>query len=139
MSSISLGRIKQIRPKENGQFLNNIPIGTDGLLVDMLSGLDLEEQLRLGNDHYVEIQEVDEDTTNIKEWYFTEKKGNRTIAQMSSLITYSTQIIITDSNITITLYKGDLPAQKETKIPLHTKNIAITEDTTLTTIDEGVD
>lgn len=138
MSKITQPRIKQIRQKNSsGTYpTKGIPLGVDGLLVDMLSSLDLEEELRLGNDHYVEIQDND-DTTVIKEWYFTEKKGNRTIAQMKStgLITYSTQITITDQTIAMILYEGDISNNKR----LHTKNITITENTTLTTIDEGVD
>lgn len=96
MSSINQGRIKQIRKRSNGSFpTTGIPIGTDGILVDMISQLDLEEEIRLGGNHYVDIVQTNT-ATEIKEWYFSEPRGTRTIAEMSenNLITYSALVRI---------------------------------------------
>ena len=101
-------RIKQIRQRSEGSFTTGVPIGTDGILVDMISELDLEEELRLGGNHYVDIVETNT-ATEIKEWYFSEARGSRTIEQMSQddLITFSASVsiisavqynIVTDSN-----------------------------------------
>lgn len=93
MSSISTGRIKQIRTRSNNDFSTGVPIGTDGILVDMLSELDLEEEIRLGGNHYVDIVQTDT-ATEIKEWYFSEPRGTRTITEMSEYVTYSALVSI---------------------------------------------
>lgn len=99
MSDKNLNRIKQIRQKSSsGNYLAGIPIGTDGLLVDMLSNLDLEEELRLGGNHYVEIQD-DDQATRIYEWYYTEPKQERTVEQMSQFTTYSTYVLVNNQAI----------------------------------------
>lgn len=136
MSQSIQPRIKQIRQKSiNNSYPISIPLGADGFLIDMFSGLDLEEELKLGNDHYVEIKD-NNGVTEIKEWYFIEKKGDRSIQDMEdlNLITYSTQIIIGNNNINMILYKGAISEEKE----LHTKNIIITENSNIITIDEEV-
>ena len=96
MSSKYTERVKQIRRRENGDFSSSIPIGTQGLFVDMISTLDLEEQIRLGGNHYVDIVDTDA-TTEIKEWYFSEARGSRTLAQMSNLVTFSTVVRIVNA------------------------------------------
>lgn len=90
MSSVNLGRIKQIRPRQNGSFpASGIPIGTDGLLVDMISQLDLEEEIRLGGNHYVDISQT-KTSTIIKEWYFSESKGTTPIEEIDdNIVTYT--------------------------------------------------
>lgn len=94
MSSINQGRIKQIRKRSNGSFpTTGIPIGTDGILVDMISQLDLEEEIRLGGNHYVDIVETNT-ATIIKEWYFSEARGSRSLEQMSPYVTYSASVNI---------------------------------------------
>lgn len=93
MSSINTGRIKQIRTRSGADFPTGIPIGTDGILVDMLSELDLEEEIRLGGNHYVDIVQTDT-ATEIKEWYFSEPRGTRTITEMSEYVTYSALVSI---------------------------------------------
>lgn len=93
MSSINTGRIKQIRTRSNSDFLTGVPIGTDGILVDMLSELDLEEEIRLGGNHYVDIVQTDT-ATEIREWYFSEPRGTRTITEMSQYVTYSALVSI---------------------------------------------
>ncbi len=98
MSSKNLARIKQIRPYDGGNFNTHYPIGTDGLLVDMLSGLDLEEEFLIGPNHYVNINE-DENITVIKQWYFSKPKGNKTLAQMVENTTYTVQVMIETNTI----------------------------------------
>lgn len=110
MSSSSLKRVKQIRKRSNNSFLDGIPIGTDGLLVDMISGLDLEEQLKLGGNHYVDIKQTDTQT-EIREWYLTESKGNTPIEQIeNSKVKFTCLTAITNSvqyNIIQKEYKED--------------------------------
>ncbi len=139
MSSISKGRIKQIRPRQQGSFpLSGIPIGTDGLLVDMISQLDLEEELRLGGNHYVDVDQK-EDSTIIKEWYFSQSLQESIIpseenTNIDEITTYSCQISLSEDDIiienslqnTITtivieLYKGNF------KKKIHKKVIEIYE------------
>lgn len=93
MSSIYTPRIKQIRKRSGGEFATGIPLGTDGILVDMVSELDLEEELRLGGNHYVDIIKTDT-ATQIKEWYFTEPRGSRTLTEMSQFVTFSASVSI---------------------------------------------
>ena len=93
MSSINTGRIKQIRTRSGADFPTGVPIGTDGILVDMLSELDLEEEIRLGGNHYVDIVQTDT-ATEIREWYFSEPRGTRTMTEMSQYVTYSALVSI---------------------------------------------
>lgn len=63
-------RIKQLRQKTfNNDFLH-IPFGADGNFIDMFSGLDLEEELKIGGNHYVQINS-DEFNTQVTEYYST--------------------------------------------------------------------
>lgn len=146
MSDYSIKRIKQIRKKEDSGFGASIPLGTDGLLVDMLSGLDLEEELKLGNDHDATIvqKKVDNvDVTEIEEKYYDEKRE----------IKFSVFISIEeDSNgttVNMKLFKGAIVRQQgeitETNL-LHTKTTTISnevvdseEGTRTTEIEEEVD
>lgn len=90
MSSVNLGRVKQIKPRQGGSFPDSgIPIGTDGLLVDMISQLDLEEEIRLGGNHYVDISQT-KTSTVIREWYFSESKGATPIEEVDdNIVTYT--------------------------------------------------
>ena len=65
-------RVKEIREKKSdGSFNNNsVPLGTDGILVDMLSGLDNEQELKLGGNHSSTITEVSSTVTTIEEVYY---------------------------------------------------------------------
>lgn len=133
--SIKSPRVKQVRQVnvKNGSqnsYKSAIPIGTDGLLVDMLSQLDLEEELRIGGNHYTTIDEsetVDSETkevtytTIITELYYDRKTPENT--------TYTVQILIIETGslttITMELYKG----KKDDNKLLHSKTITITEQT----------
>lgn len=62
--AIKKDRMKGIREKtSSAMYAPLIPFGTDGKLVDMLSGLDLEEDLIIGGDHHTVITQSDESTT----------------------------------------------------------------------------
>ena len=97
MSSVNTGRIKQIKPRQDGSFpQKGIPIGTDGLLVDMVSQLDLEEEIRLGGNHYVDMHQTETETI-IREWYLSQPKGITPIEQIDdNIVTYTSQITITN-------------------------------------------
>lgn len=92
MSSNSLKRIKQIRQKTGDQNFTSIPLGVDGLLVDMMSNLDLEEELKLGGNHEVVItQGVDK--IEINEYYYDgrgedRKRTHRVQISMSKQVSF---------------------------------------------------
>lgn len=69
MSRKDLPRIKQIRQKVENNDYSPYPIGSEGQYIDMLSKLDLEEELKLGGNHYVTVEEF-EDKTIVREKYF---------------------------------------------------------------------
>lgn len=96
MSDASLKRVKQIRKKTGSDTYLSLPIGSQGLLVDMVSQLDLEEEIRLGGNHYTTITSTDLATT-IKEWYFSQPRGTRTITQMASYVTYTVVVAFISS------------------------------------------
>ena len=65
-------RIKGLREKlSNKTYGSFTPFGTDGFLVDMMSGLQLEEELKVGGDHETEISKDANDNTIVKEKYTT--------------------------------------------------------------------
>ena len=117
MSSQNQLRIKQIRKKSGSSFSTGIPIGTDGILVDMISGLDLEEEIKLGGNHYVDIFQTDT-STQIKEWYFTQARGSRTLAEMSQYVNFSASVSIIsaiDTPLGETTEDGSLITDQETQ------------------------
>lgn len=66
------GIVKGIRQKiSDSAYSDLVPIGTDGEYVDMLSGLTLERELKLGQDHDVSIVENDDGSIDIIENYAT--------------------------------------------------------------------
>lgn len=67
-------RIKQVRQKVEDRFIS-FPLGADAKHIDMFSGLDLEEELKLGGNHHVIVEEF-EDRTIIREKYFHESLNN---------------------------------------------------------------
>lgn len=115
-------RIKGLRKKGSDKtFGDFVPFGTDGILVDMLSGLDNEQELKLGGNHRVNIEESTVDgrnVTTITEEYLD--KNN--IGIQYSVIT---EIVSNDdgsTTITSSLYSGsglnaDLLNVKTTTIP----------------------
>ena len=61
-------RVKQIRQKDSNNNFISYPIGVEGNFVDLLSNLNLEEELKIGGNHYVEIEDG-QDYLIIKEYY----------------------------------------------------------------------
>lgn len=117
MSSIDTQRIKGLREissclTEDGQVKSTlppmVPFGTDGYLVDMLSQLDLEEQLKLGGSHWTEIENnIDEenhiDETIIKEWFFNQSIDENTDKDSCS---YSLITVINNNALDVFLNVG---------------------------------
>lgn len=69
MSYSNEGRVKMIRKKaSSGTGFIDIPLGTNGIMVDMLTDLNLEEELKIGGSKYSTVEETPTSTT-IKEWY----------------------------------------------------------------------
>ena len=55
---MSVKTIKGSRQKNStGNYADYIPFGADGEYIDMLSGLNLERELKLGGDHLTSITE----------------------------------------------------------------------------------
>lgn len=132
-------RIKKIHQKGQGNNFTDYPIGVDSIYVDMLSNLDLEEELKIGNNHSVTVQdiytEVNEqsvfDHTEIKQYYYDLPLDNN-----NKQILYYVETIIdsTGNLISSKLYQGN----ETTK--LHQKDIKITQDNqnSITTIGQTV-
>lgn len=59
---MSVQTIKGSRQKTASGYSDYLPFGADGKYIDMLSGLDLEKQLKLGGDHSASIRQVNGNT-----------------------------------------------------------------------------
>lgn len=70
-----MDRTKGLRQKINGQYSTFVPFGTDGELVDMISDLNLEHELKIGPKHVANITAVTEDITDIVEFYATPQES----------------------------------------------------------------
>lgn len=120
-----MDRIKGLRQKRSDSSYNSlVPFGTDGILVDMLSGLDNEQEFKLGGNHDSVITEVNDTTTTIVETYK---------ALDNSTVTYVVETTIVENNdsstsITISLKRGGTT--------LNSKTITIPADDTVIEIEE---
>lgn len=96
MSLSASGRIKQIKPRVGDRFGDPIPIGVDGLLTDMKSGLDLQQELTIGGNHYIQMNQTDT-AVEIRQWYFSQAMQDRTLDYMknNNKVTYSVFVSIT--------------------------------------------
>ena len=121
MSSNQKERIKGLHVKTGPQSYSSLmPFGSDGQLIDMISSLDLEQELKLGGNHYVELEEDDDnDVLVIKEWYYTQPKENKTRAEMSQFCTHSVVTSFTENTATTAIEVG------QDNVLLHTKRIII--------------
>ena len=112
-------RVKGLHKKTTASsFGPLVPIGTDGTLVDMLSGLDNEQELKLGGNHIAEISEDGNSTTIIEQYCKNDA---------AKTIVYTVKTIVTDNadgstTITINIYNGDSTAAAD---KLNTKIISI--------------
>ena len=95
-------RVKGMRKKTSSStFGSFVPFGTDGVFTDMASGLDLEQELKLGGNQQVTITEPDEDSTLIVETY-SDSKGNE-IYRVETLVTKNER---EEPVVSTKLYKG---------------------------------
>lgn len=124
-----MDRIKGLRQKQSDSSYNSlIPFGTDGVLVDMLSGLDNEQEIKLGGNHTSVITEVNATTTSIVETYK---------ALDNTTVTYVVETTIVENNdsstnITIVL--------KQNGTVINSKSIVIpAEDGAILEIEEELD
>lgn len=124
-----MDRIKGLRQKQSDSSYNSlIPFGTDGVLVDMLSGLDNEQEIKLGGNHTSVITEVNATTTSIVETYK---------ALDNTTVTYVVETTIVENNdsstnITISLKQND--------VVIKSKSIVIpAEDGAILEIEEELD
>lgn len=124
-----MDRIKGLRQKQSDSSYNSlIPFGTDGVLVDMLSGLDNEQEIKLGGNHTSVITEVNATTTSIVETYK---------ALDNTTVTYVVETTIVENNdsstnITIVL--------KQNGTIINSKSIVIpAEDGAILEIEEELD
>ncbi len=123
-----MDRIKGLRQKQSDSSYNSlVPFGTDGILVDMLSGLDNEQEFKLGGNHTSVITEVNDTTTTIVETYK---------ALDNSTVTYTVETTIVENadsstSITIVLKRGGTI--------INSKAITIPADSTEITIEEELD
>lgn len=132
MSSNRLERIKGLRTKGSNNYLDLVPFGTSGQLVDMFSDLDLEEELRLGGNRYIELKEQDNQFTIVKEWYYTEPKGTRTKNEMREFCGYSVETTFSEVPLTSALQGDD-----ENQVIIDSEeegNIIVIDDDELRTI-----
>ena len=82
-------RVKGLHKKTTASsFGPLVPIGTDGTLVDMLSGLDNEQELKLGGNHIAEISEDGNSTTIIEQYCKNDA---------AKTIVYTVKTIVTDN------------------------------------------
>ena len=113
-------RIKGLYKKQSGSFGQYKPFGTDGTLVDMLSGLDNEQELKLGGNHTSTIVESivnEENVTTITERY--KDRAN-------NIVQYTLVTVITEHNDNSTTIVNTLHSGSDTSIaPLNVKTITI--------------
>ncbi len=138
MSSNKLERIKGLRAKKGpNNYDKFFPFGSSGQLIDMYSKLDLEEELRLGGNRYIEIKEQEKQVT-IKEWYYLEPKGNRTkeYMRLHSLCGYSVKTVFQDYPVSTAVDVGGDHQNPQLLIEDEDQNfIVLKEDNLQTTIE----
>ena len=122
-------RVKNLRKKITpNSFGDPIPIGTDGILVDMLSGLDNEQELKLGGNHIADISEDGNITTIIEQYCKND---------VAKTIVYTVKTVVVDNEdnsttITVEIYNGNSTAvadklnTKIINIPVEVPNQSLT-------------
>lgn len=73
------------------------PIGTEGIYTDMFSGLNLEEELRIGGSKQTEI-EYGEDYTLISDKYYLSSDSNKSYYKLTTRIDNKVNRFLVDSN-----------------------------------------
>lgn len=122
-------RIKGLRQKNSqGVFDALVPFGTDGIFVDMVSGLDNEEELKIGGNHTSTIVENSDGSTTITELF----------KNLNNVITYTIVTnIITAQNGSTTI--TSVLKERDTETVLRSKTITIPADASSITIGEVLD
>lgn len=125
---MSVKTIKGSRQKNTtGGYADYIPFGADGEYVDMLSGLNLERELKLGGDHLTSITEQNGVTVITQKYADSESTGKyyKVITTISEGVTGTT--------ITSELHWLD---NAGTDVLKNTKTIVIADEDTGTDITE---
>ena len=119
------GFYKKISASGNSAYSNFYPFGTDGELVDILSGLNLEDELRLGGMRDCIIEENDNgDITYIQQY-----KNNENNVIFSVKVIIDNDIIINDTNtssIIIEYYRGPVVNNNNPDL-IKTKELTLTK------------
>lgn len=125
---MSVKTIKGSRQKNTtGDYADYIPFGADGEYIDMLSGLNLERELKLGGDHLTSIVEQDGVTTITQKYADDESTGKyykviTTISESAAGTTITSELHWLDNT--------------GTDVLKNTKTIVIADEDTSTDITE---
>ena len=113
-----MNRIKGLKQKQgNNSFSDLIPFGTDGNLVDMSSGLNIEEELKLGGNHDVSISsDPSTQRTTVTEFYY-DKTGDT--------VQYIIESVIDSSNSDSTSIISSLYQENQDGDPIQIKTTII--------------
>lgn len=120
-------RVKQIIQNIGGAYPTPVPIGSQGQYIDMFSNLDLEEELKLGGNHIVEIKVQNSDNisnSTISEWY-----GSSTTNythRVETVICQNKESTVKSINVNSYLYKYNPASSNE--VLLHHKQIDFTNN-----------
>lgn len=106
-------KIKGLKIKGQGGLFGGFkPFGTDGLLVDMASSLDLEQELKLGGNHNTKIIQIAEDKIAlIIEKYYDNASPAETKYTVSTVINSNPTNENNQAEITTRIYVGPVEIQ----------------------------
>lgn len=116
-----MDRIKGLHEKQGSSYSAFMPFGTDGQLVDMASGLNLEYEVKIGTPHYVSINDSGASIV-ITEHYDANAAPSGNFYKMVTTITETSDTLTT---ITAVLSYGTTSSQTTLK----TKTTTIDQST----------
>lgn len=116
-----MDRIKGLHEKQGSSYSAFMPFGTDGQLVDMASGLNLEYEVKIGTPHYVDINDSGANIV-ITEHYDANAAPSGNFYKMVTTITETSDTLTT---ITAVLSYGTTSSQTTLK----TKTTTIDQST----------
>ena len=130
--------IKEVRQKnQNGNYNASIPIGTDGSLVDMFSGLSLEEELKIGENHTTTVTDIDDGSTLISQTFDGFGKTSDQKKQFTLDTTISTDGNTITQVLTEYVFAPQQPGTQIVKAQVQ-KTIKISESGKITSIVENL-
>lgn len=130
-TTYSVETIKGARQKTaDNTYSRFLPFGTDGEYIDMMSGLDLEKELKLGGDHLSSIEEYSNGTTKITEKYAKEEDTQNY---------YQVETTIEESSLGTRITSELYWITSSEKILRKRKIIIISEEDNITEIKEEID